>query len=143
MITLNQIKSKLVTFFKNHAQVNTVFYGDNYNFAAENAIVYPAANIEYLQSNLADRKIVHNYKVTICDLDNQNLNQYQDEIFSDCMQIADDFFSYLYTEYDFEFTKSTSIQNFVDNNRDRTAGLVFTVALAVIRPQNECVTPIK
>lgn len=141
MITLNQLKYKLIDFFKNHKQVNEVSYADNFSFAANRQLVYPVVNIEHLEANVQDKKINHSYNIIIGDLIEAANTQSEDEVISDAMQIAEDFFAWLWEQKEFVFIKSANIQKFSDDNGDRVSGITFRVALSIIRSQNICLNP--
>ena len=143
MKTLNELKLILIDYFKAHALINSVFYEDDFDFNAERSIDYPVANIEYLNSNISNKSMNHNFKIVLADITEPENNEMEDNIHSDALQIAEDFFTYLQNYEGFSFDKSSSINKFTDDTADRTAGIVFTIQLSVIRPQNRCNTPIR
>jgi hypothetical protein len=142
MKTLNELKNILTTWFEKHRQIGSVFYEDDFDFNAERNINYPVTNIEYMESNVSGKKTTHIYKFILADLLDENIKGHEDEIFSDLMLIAEDFFSFAQDEEGFEFSKSVNIQKFVDDTNDRTAGLTFRIQISVIRSQNNCTTPL-
>lgn len=141
MLTLNQIKQLIVGWLNSHAQLNSVYYEDDFDFNAERNINYPVCNIEYIESNLNNKAMNHSFKITLADLINDNIVGIEDEIYSDMLQVAEDFFTWLQNFEGFEASKSTNIQKFVNDTGDRTAGIVFRIILSVIRPQNTCSKP--
>jgi len=143
MLTLNQLKKILIAYFEAHALINSVFYCDDFDFNAERSINYPVSNIEYLNSSISDKVCKHNYKVVIADLTQADNTDMEDEVISDSLQVAEDFFTYLQNYEGFNFDKSSSINKFTDDTSDRATGIVFTIALSTIRPQNRCSTPTK
>jgi hypothetical protein len=145
MMTLNQIKNVLVTWFENHGQITSVYYCDDFDFNAERNIRYKTVNIEYLNSAISNTTTNHNYKFVIADLVIGDSNDQQDEIHSDCLSIAEDFFTYLQNQDDeeFFFNLSSSITPFKNDTGDRTAGIVFTLQISTIRRQNICDKPQK
>jgi len=143
MLTLNQIKYKLIAFFENHAQIKDVKYEDDFDFSAERNLVYPICNIEYLSSTVSGKETSHSFKIVLGDLYDVNIKGQSDEIQSDMLLIAEDFFSWAQDFEGFNFQKSVTIQKFVDDKSDRTSGIVFRVSLTVIRTQNTCQIPSK
>lgn len=141
-LTLNQIKFLLIEFFEHHGQTNSVLYCDDFDFNAERNLIYPVTNIEYLESNISGKNNTHSYKIILGDLYDQNIKGHADEIQSDMMKIAEDFFSWAQDFEGFDFQKSVNIQKFVDDTDDRTAGLVFKFQLGTIRSQNTCSIPV-
>lgn len=55
----------------------------------------------------------------------QNIKVHEDEIFSDAIQISEDFFAWAQNLEGCELGKSINIQKFSDDASDRTAGIVF------------------
>lgn len=143
MKTLNQIKHLLLEFFNSHGQVASVLYLDDFDFNSERNLTYPAVNIEYIDSTVRNKETLHSFKVVLADLVNQNIDGHEDEIFSDLLLIAEDFFTWAQESYDFDFQKSVNIQKFQDDTGDRTSGLVYRFQLKVIRSQNICSIPKK
>lgn len=143
MLTLNQIKYILTGWFNNHAQINSTYYCDDFDFNAARTISYPVSNIEYMESNVKDKQTTHTYKIVLADLVDQNIAGHEDEIQSDMLQIAEDLFAWAQYYEGFSFAKSVNIQKFMDDTDDRTSGIVFKIQLTVIRSQNTCQIPTK
>ncbi len=143
MLSLNQIKNRLISYFSSHAQVNSVIYGDNFKFAAERNLKYPVANIEWLESNVSGKTMNHTFRLILADKTNPNIDAIQDEISSDMLLIADDFMSYLQDTEGWSFIRSSQIVKLTDEYLDRIDGIKFRISLSTIRRQNICVTPTK
>jgi len=142
MLTLNGIKFKFINYFKNHKQVRQVEYFDQYNFAALRNLQYPVVNIEFNQSTIQDKFMVHSFNIFIGDkIQPDNMNS-EDEIMSDTMQIAEDFFTAFRYDYDMDMKPVSNIQAVSDNFGDRVSGIVFTVQVYVGRLYNSCVAPV-
>jgi len=125
-LTLNQITKILIAWFKNHADINSTFYEDDFSFNAERNIIYPVTNIEYVESNISGKQDTHSSKLTLADLVDENLTGHADEIYSDMILIAQDFIAWASNADEWEFPKTINIQKFIDDTDDRTAGVVFT-----------------
>ena len=141
MKTLNQIKHDLINFFEGHAIINQVVYSNDFEFNAERELNYPVANIEYLESNMNGKLTTHSYSIILADLYDNSLKGHSDEIHSDMLLIAEDFFSWAQEEDGFLFNKAANIQKFIDDADDRTAGIVLKFQLATMRSQNSCAIP--
>jgi len=141
MLTLNQLKELLKGFFENHSMINSVYYLSNFDFSAERNISYPVVNINYLSTNMAKKTFNHNYKITIADVCESDNYDMEDDIHSDSLQVAEDFFTYLQNYTGLTLKRASTITKFVDDKGDRTSGIVFTLTLEVIRPMNWCNTP--
>ena len=88
MKTLNELKQIIKGYFESHAQINSVYYCDDFDFNAERSIQYPVVNIEYLNSNINDKLMNHIFKVVIADnhyilIDTLSASWYQ-SIYNDC-----------------------------------------------------------
>jgi len=144
MLTLNNIKKILVDWFNNHAQINSVYYEDDFNCNAERNILYPVCNIEYKYSNINDRTVNHVFLIAIGDITEPDNHDMEDEVYSDSLQVAEDFFTFLQNaELGFWFNKVTTLTKFVDDTGDRVCGVSFYLTISTIRRQNWCDTPIK
>jgi len=142
-MTLNEIIVALKAYFNNHSFINTVNVTmDDSDFNAVNDIVYPIVNIQYLDTDVSDISLSHNFKIAIGDLTNPNVELIDIEIISDSIQVADDFFGWLDNQYDFDWNKNTSLQPFSDSNVDRISGVVFQITVSVNRKlDSDCLAP--
>lgn len=131
----------MIDFFKAHKQINDVCYGDKRDFNANRNLTYPAINIEYMESNTNGKKLTHIMNMTLADLADENIEGIEDEIYSDMLLVAEDFFAWAQEQEGFDFNKSVNIQKFVDDMGDRTSGINFKVQLSTIRSQNVCAIP--
>lgn len=141
MTTLNQIKKLLKNWFGNHKQVKHFFWGDMSDYNAIRDKEYVSVNVEYLETNLNQKMMNHSCRISIGDLVNPNYSDHEDEVISDTMLIAQDFFAKFETVEDFTLQRLTNIQPFSDTTTDRTAGVVFRIVLSVPRKANECAIP--
>lgn len=144
MLTLNQLKIILIDYFNNHQMIENAYYQDDFDFSAISSSDYPICNIEYLNSSIAKNVMYHNYKLIIGDITAPDNNDMEDNIHSDSLQVAEDFFTFLQNTYNgIIFDKSSTIQKFTDDRGDRISGIVFTIKLGTIRKQNICDTPVR
>jgi hypothetical protein len=144
-ITLNQYRKILTTFFDNHLQINTVLFGNNSDFNANENIVYPVANIQFLDSSTNGQSIIDRFEITIADLQNREDDDAEFEIINDCTLIAYDLINYLNKEefsFLFQVSNVTTINNFSEQNTDVTAGVNFAINLTQQRLINPCNVPI-
>lgn len=143
MLSLNQLKTRIVGFLNSHAQINEVIWGTDFDFSAERDVTYPVANVEYLDSNISGKQMNHNFKVTLGDLSDPNITGVDDEVVSDQLLVADDFMAWLQQQEGFEFVRNVRIQKLSNSYGDRVSGVEFKITLSVIRRQNECTIPTK
>ncbi|GAA4326301.1 hypothetical protein [Flaviaesturariibacter amylovorans] len=143
MLSLQQIKKKLITYLTNHGQVNEVVWADDFEFSAERNLSYPVVNIEFLEATVSGKMLGYSFKVTIGDMVAADQVDLQTEVISDNLLIAEDFLTYLQYAEGWEFNRSTSLVPFRDDTGDRVSGVVFRFVLNVVRSQKECATPTK
>lgn len=141
MITLNQIKKLLKEWFMAHPQVRHFYWGDLSGYNAVRDKEFFSVNIEYLDTNLNQKTMSHSYRISIGDMVDSNQPDQEDEVISDAMLIAADFFAQFELMEEFTIQRSTNIQPFSETTNDRIAGVVFRVVLNVPRKANECGIP--
>jgi hypothetical protein len=90
---------------------------------------------------MSGKLTTHSYNIVLADLYDTNIKGHADEIHSDMLLIAEDFFSWAQEEDGFIFTKAANIQKFIDDADDRTAGLSLKIQIATMRSQNICAIP--
>ena len=142
MITLNQIKKRLVAFLERHKQISDVIYSDEFDFAAERSLNYPVANIRY-QSASVDNTLL-NYRFRVIIVDRVSVDpESEDEVFSDAILIANDFINFLFESQEWSFQRRTTLERISDSNGDRTSGVMFDFNLSVARNDSTCNAPLK
>lgn len=144
-LTLNQYRKILTAFFDSHLQINTTLFGNNYDFNANENVVYPVGNIRYLDSSTNNNSIIDRFEFTIADLQDTEDDDAEFEIINDATLIAYDLINYLNDErfaFDFQVSSVTTINPFTEKNTDITAGVNFTVNLTQQRIINPCNVPI-
>lgn len=143
MLTLTQIKQRLIDWFSSHAQINTVVFANDFEFSAERNLVYPVVNLSFIGSRINERMLDYSIKVKIGDLVSEDDTNLQDYVISDSILIAEDFFTFLQYEEGWVFTRSSTIRPLIDNGGDRISGVEFTVIVSVVRSQNTCEKPVR
>lgn len=144
-LTLNQYKEILTDFFEKHLQVNTVLFGNKFDFNGNSEIVYPVANIRFLDSATNNTQIIDRFEITIADLQDDENDGAEYEIINDSTLIAYDLINYLNDEafaFLFQVSSVTTINNFSEQNDDITAGVNFVVNLSQQRIINPCSVPV-
>jgi hypothetical protein len=144
MITINKYKQILTGFFKKHLQINTVLFGSKLDLAGNENIIYPVANIQFMDSSVSGNNVIDRFQFTLADLQNPNNNESEIEIINDLTLIAYDLINYLYGddyEFLFEVSNVTSISPFTDDFGDLISGVTFIINIAQQRIINPCSTP--
>lgn len=143
MLTLNQIKKRIMGFLQSHAQVNEVFWGDDFELSAERDLRYPVAAVEFVNAAMSGKKLLYSLKFFLGDISDPNVQDIDDEIASDMILVAEDLLSWLEEQQGFEVQQNVNIQKTIDEFGDRVSGIVFVITLAVVRSKNDCAIPIK
>ncbi|WP_316841364.1 hypothetical protein [Pedobacter gandavensis] len=141
-MNLNQVSFIINDFFDSHLQVNTIMNGNAKDFIAKRDKEYFAVNYEFINSGINGKIMNFNFSITIGDLLNE-AHDNENNIFSDCLTIAEDFYTYMADVNGVIFNKSSNIQKFEDGDGDRISGITFNIQLGVIRSQNICVLPLE
>jgi|GEM_PF-4453968 len=145
MLTINQVKLYLIGFFENHLQINTVVYDSDFNFNAEDDLLYKVVQIQPIDPvQVTYNEAVYKFKVVVADIIDPANNDSENDIQSDCISIANDFISYFGDEdfQDFFIDKNINIQTFTEKNGDRIAGCVFAFGVRQTRLFNPCSIPL-
>ncbi|MES2265596.1 MAG: hypothetical protein V4520_02470 [Bacteroidota bacterium] len=145
MLSINQLSKHFIEFFKNHGQINTVIYADDFDFSAYPDILYRVVHIQSVDSTVRGKELVSRFKFMIADIENPNNGNSENEIWSDTERIADDFLTFFGDDdfEDFLTDTDTTIQRFSESGTDRTAGVVFTANVRQVRELNPCAIPVK
>ena len=143
MLSLNQIKQRLIDFFEGHAQINTVIYADDFDFNAYPDIVYKVVHIQPVNTIVRTNEIIHQFKIMIADIEDPLNATSEFDLYSDCELIANDFLAFFGDDDypDIIMDTNTTFQPFSESGTDRTAGVVFTAAIRQTRYINPCTIP--
>ena len=145
MLTVNQINQQFKIYFENHAQINSVYVEDDFDFASETEILYPVANIQPVSTSTKGYEIISKYKFIIGDIQDPENSNSENEIWNDCELIAGDFLTYFGYEDGLPFIvdTDTTFQRFSESQGDITAGIVFAIQVRQTRDINTCGLPLK
>jgi len=139
-MTLKEIQLELKNFFRSHLQVQSVTSYDISDFTAKPDKKYLIANVEYQDTNISNRVRNDIFEITLADLlapDGSN----ELEIFSSTLEIAEDFYEFLYQCPLWTFNRTANSQKFTESDGDRIAGITFRITIQTIRRQNTCSIP--
>ena len=129
-MSLNQVLEILKGYFNSHPQIADVSLSlSDSDFNAISNFTYPVADIQYIDTDVLDKRFQHNLKIILGDLTNPNVEGIDFEIYSDRLQVAGDFFQWAEDNYDLDIIRTTSIQPFQDSNVDRISGVVFNIGV--------------
>ncbi|WP_316797328.1 hypothetical protein [Pedobacter agri] len=142
MINLFTYLNLLKGFFDSHFQINTLLVGDKKDITGKSDIMYPLANIEYLDKSIREDEDIYRYEVIIADLASDESELI---VISDCNSIADDLVTYFEDTSRFEeleLLSNVTIKPFSDSFGDRVAGVTFTINMTGFRKSCDLSIPI-
>lgn len=132
MVTLYTYLNLLKDFFKDHLQINTILIGDKKDITANSNIIYPLANIEYLDKVIRNNDDVYRFEIIIASLSNEKIEL---NVINDANMVADDLVNYFENleNNDLELFTNVTIKPFADSFGDRVAGVTFVVSMTGFR----------
>lgn len=141
MKSLKQITKILADWFKQHAEINSVYTAGNLDLKSKDNIVYPFASIQPDDPRFDGDLITYSFRVVLGDIlcDDNEFSSL--EIENSLLQIANDFITELDENEDFDINTNVSIEFFEDDFTDRCCGLVFFLSVSQFRVQNACAIP--
>ena len=142
-MTLRYLNGIINEWWASHAQINHVYIGSQEEYLTIPNKQYVGVCVEYLQSNFQAKNIVHQYRFTISDLFNPNIENHNANIYSSLLQIVEDFDMWLRTSEEYTIQNNLSVIPFDDDSNDRTSGYIFNVNVQIPRVINECQKPVR
>lgn len=133
MVNLFTYLNLLNEFFSSHFQINTILVGDKKDITGKGDIMYPLANIEYLDKVVRGGEDAYRYEIIIADL---STDESELTIINDCNSIADDLINWFEDTSKFEeleLVSNVTIKPFTDSFGDRVSGVTFTITMTGFR----------
>ena len=130
-------------FCSGHGQINTVKSGNKFNFNAKSDIVYPIAHIEYINHRTTPDVRSFYFLITVADLYDINLEDSEEDIFSDCTEICDDILDYFdgFINDVYTINSNTTIDTWDNGHIDQLRGATFVLTFNETRLVNTCLIP--
>jgi hypothetical protein len=136
-----------------HPQINSFGFGDITQITADVETklspVYPKAYVVPSTVNLAQNRLLYNFSVIIMDRVNEKTDNLED-IMSDTLEIAKDFFTVLYQSYaqqyggfsvDYTPLWGPNVTPFLERFEDIVAGWTLNIQIEQPFDYNQCVLP--
>lgn len=146
--TLNQIIETVEGYVVVHKQMNTFQFGDPWEFAESEEVVYPALFMVNGNVDVTEREATHNFQLIFADRivdDNPaNINAQENEVLSDMREVAFDFLALLHNpanRENFTLNKSANMQPFTERFKDLTAGWVLNIQIRQPMLYDRCQVP--
>lgn len=143
MVNVLTYKDLIVDFFNGHLQINTVLVGDKKSLTKQRNIVYPLANVEYLDKQIRNNDDVYRFEIIIASLANEDIEL---NVVNDCNLIGDDLVTYFEDTdrfEDLEIFTNVTFKPFADSFGDRVAGVTFVVSMRGFREACKLSIPLR
>jgi hypothetical protein len=140
-LTLNQTIKVISDIASSHEQINTVFFGDVWEFLAQTDNTYPAMFYSLTGSSIASKELTMNFSLFFLDRQLQDESN-ENDVLSDQLLIAQDIVSMLrYPKFDWEIGDNVTLEFFTENEKDYLAGVKADITLAFPMLSDRCQVP--
>jgi hypothetical protein len=140
-LTLNQTIKLISDLASAHEQINTVYFGDVWEFLNQADNVYPAMFYSLTGSSIANKELTLNFSLYFLDRqlhDESNEN----DVLSDQLLIAQDIVSMMrYPKFDWEIGDSVNLEFFTEKEEDYLAGVKADVTVSFPMLSDRCQVP--
>jgi hypothetical protein len=140
-LTLNQTVKLLKDIAQSHDQINTVYFGDVWEFLAQADNVYPAMFFSLTGSAINLKSLDMSFSLFFLDRQLQDESN-ETEVLSDQLLIAQDIVSMLrFPKFDWEIGDNITLEYFTENEKDYLAGVKADVTISFPMLSNRCQIP--
>lgn len=140
-LTLNQTVKLIRDIAQSHDQINTVYFGDVWEFLAQADNVYPAMFYSLTGSQINGKSLDMNFSLFFLDRQLQDESN-ETEVLSDQLLIAQDIVSmFKHPKFDWEIGESINLEYFTENEKDYLAGVKADVTVSFPMLSNRCQIP--
>jgi len=141
MITKNILYKYFKDFADNHLQIKDYGYGDLSEISSSQATTYPLFWVSPQPCTISGNEIIYNYNILIGDrLEDGDANKV--EVESDTFLIGLDLFATLNLSTVYDLDKNSTFTPFIHDFKDRIAGNMITLSVAVDFNYDECAVPV-
>jgi hypothetical protein len=139
-LTLNQTIKLISDLGLAHEQVNTVYFGDVWEFLKTDNI-YPAMFFSLTGSSISGKQLNLDFSLFFLDRQLQDESN-ENEVLSDQLLIAQDIISMMrYPKFDWEIGDQVSIEFFTEEKEDFLAGVKADVSVSFPMLSDRCQVP--
>lgn len=140
-LTLNQTIKVISDIGSSHEQINTVYFGDVWEFLAQTDNTYPAMFYSLIGSSISGKELTMNFSLFFLDRQLQDESN-ENDVLSDQLLIAQDIVSMLrYPKFDWVIGDSVSLEFFTENEKDYLAGVKADITLSFPMLSDRCQVP--
>lgn len=140
-LTLNQTVKLIRDIAQSHNQINTVYFGDVWEFLAQADNVYPAMFYSLTGSSISTRTLSLEFSLFFLDRQLQDESN-ETEVLSDQLLIAQDIYSMLrHPNFNWKLDENASIEFFTENEKDYLAGVRLDITMNYPMLTDRCQVP--
>jgi len=140
-LTLNQTVKLISDLGKSHNQINTVYFGDVWEFLAQSDNVYPAMFYSLTGSQIQGKDLSMSFSLFFLDRQLQS-EVNETEVLSDQLLIGQDILSMMkYPKFDWEIDDNVSIEFFTETEEDFLAGIKMDITVSYPMLSDRCQVP--
>jgi hypothetical protein len=139
-LTLNQTIKLISDLGSAHEQINTVYFGDIWEFLKTDNI-YPAMFFSLTGSSISGKQLNLDFSLFFLDRQLQDESN-ENEVLSDQLLIAQDIISMMrYPKFDWEIGDQVSLEFFTEEKEDFLAGVKADVTVSFPMLSDRCQVP--
>ena len=140
-LTLNQTIKLISDLGSAHEQINTVYFGDVWEFLSQADNVYPAMFYTLTGSSISGKSLNLDFSLFFLDRQLQDESN-ENEVLSDQLLIAQDIISMMrYPKFDWEIGDQVSMEFFTEKEEDYLAGVKADVTVSFPMLSDRCQIP--
>jgi hypothetical protein len=140
-LTLNQTVKLIREIAQSHNQINTIYFGDIWEFLAQPDNVYPAMFFSLTGSSIAGNNLAMDFSLFFLDRQLQDETN-ETDVLSDQLLIGQDIYSMMrYPKFDWKLEENVAIDFFTENEKDYLAGVKLDITINYPMLTDRCVIP--
>jgi len=140
-LTLNQTVKLIREIAQSHNQINTIYFGDVWEFLAQPDNVYPAMFYSLTGSQISGKNLAMDFSLFFLDRQLQDESN-ETDVLSDQLLIGQDIFAMMrYPKFDWKLEEDVSIEFFTENEKDFLAGVKLDITINYPMMTDRCQVP--
>lgn len=140
-LTLNQTVKLIRDIAQSHNQINTIYFGDVWEFLAQPNNVYPSMFYSCTGSQINGKELTMNFSLFF--LDRQLIDETNEtEVLSDQLLICQDIIAMMkHPNMSWLLGEAVTLEFFTENEKDYLAGIKADITLVYPMLMNRCQIP--
>jgi hypothetical protein len=140
-LTLNQTVKLIRDIALSHNQINTVYFGDVWEFLAQTDNTYPAMFYSLTGSSISGKTLGMDFSLFFLDRQLQDETN-ETDVLSDQLLIAQDIYAMMrYPKFDWDIDENVNIEFFTENENDYLSGVKIDITIYYPMMTDRCQVP--